>query len=425
MASSHSSQSRMHQERGYDYRFVDGLPSHDYICFLCNLVARDAQQTTCCGNVFCKRCLETSPKAKIGCPSCDSELNSLYMYFQDTNRITKINKLKVYCRNQEEGCVWEGELCDAQTHHDSCPYRQVGCPNQCTEAVRSMDLQQHLETQCPKREVECRRCKQIGEYAYISTDHSEDCPDLRIDCLNEGCQVKPKRRDMEVHRQQCPKETISCEYAKLGCEHVCPREDIADHNEKQVQGHLQLAINKLTILSTSFESRTGASKVHLLKMTSFSRLKEKEQVWHSPPFYAFPGGYKMCLRVDAGGHANGKGTHISAFLFLMAGENDGNLEWPMRGIFTIELLNQEKDQNHKKGLIRFVETRANEWNNKVRKDRAPSAWGIEKFVEHQDLKNELLPPQTQYLKDDSLYFRVTMTEQISKSKPWLAGAIHS
>ena len=31
---------------------------------------------------------------------------------------------------------------------------------------------------------------------------------------------------MGAHHQQCPKETISCE-------HVCLREDIADHNKKR------------------------------------------------------------------------------------------------------------------------------------------------------------------------------------------------
>ena len=417
------SESEDSYEGGYDYEFVSGPPSDDYTCLICSLVAREAQQASCCGKIFCKECLEKCARVKDSCPNCREDLNG--KYFPDRRAIRDINQLNVYCKNKDEGCTWEGELRQAQTHQDSCPYCQVQCPNQCTEAVRNMDLPHHLETECPKRKVECCRCKQIGEYAYISTDHSEDCPDVQIDCPNEGCEVKPKRMNMEAHRQLCPKEIINCEYAQLGCEHVCLRENIADHNEQSIQSHLQLAMKELTIHRTMLESRTGSPQGHVFKLTSFSKLKEKRQEWYSPPFYTFPGGYKMSLRVDAGGHKDGKGTHISAYLYLMAGENDNNLEWPMRGTFSMEILNQEKDGNHQEHSVHFAETRANKWNSKVMEGRATLGWGISKFFQNQYLEMESPPSETQYLKDDTLYFRVTMTEQISKSKPWLTGATSS
>ena len=226
------------------------------------------------------------------CPHCRENLNG--RYFPDRRAIRDINQSKVHCENKVRGCEWEGELRHAESHHDSCPYRHVECPNQCTKAVRSMDLPWHLETQCPNREVECEHCKQIGEHVYISTDRLEDCPDLQIDCPNKGCREKPKRKNIKAHRQPCPKETISCEYAKVGCEHVCLREAIADHNEKQMQSHLQLAMNKLVIHSTSLESKPGARK-GVFKMTNFTKLKEKKERWFSPPFYAFSGGYNISL----------------------------------------------------------------------------------------------------------------------------------
>ena len=160
-------------------------------------------------------------------------------------------------------------------------------------------------------------------------------------------------------------------------------------------------------------------------MANFTELKEDKEEWYSPPFYAFPGGYKMCLIVYAGGNGDGEGTHISAFLYLREGENDEDLEWPMRGTFSIELLNQEEDQNHKKQSVSFDETEENEWNSKVSNGRVLSGWGKHKFVGYEELKEESLPSQTQYLKDSTFYFRVTMTEKVSTSKPWLAGAIPS
>ena len=279
--------------------------------------------------------------------------------------------------------------------------------------------------ECPNREVECSHCKEVGKHAYISTYHLEYCSDLPIDCPNEGCTDKPKRKNITAHRQEYPKEIISCEYAKLGCKCVCLRENISEHDEKQVHGHLRLAMSELANLRTLFESGRRTPKEHVFKVTNFTKLKEERENWYSPPFYAFPGGYKMCLNIDAGGIGNGKGTYISAFLYLMAGENDENLEWPMRGTFSIELLNQKEDQSHKQRSLCFKDTEADSHNSKVSKGRASSGWGWNTFLKHQDLEKESLPPKTQYLKDDTLYFRVSMTKKISNSKAWLAGAIPS
>ena len=191
------------REGGYDYEFVGGLPFVEYTCLICSLVAREAQQASCCGKIFCRQSLEKSAKAKTNCPSYHEDLNG--KYFPDRRVNLNINQLNVYCKNKEEGCTWEGELQHVETHHDSCPHRQVKCPNQCTEAIRSVYLQQHLEAECPNRDVECGHCGQVGKHAYISTDHLEDCPDLQIDCPNEGCQEKPKRRKMEANRHNVQK----------------------------------------------------------------------------------------------------------------------------------------------------------------------------------------------------------------------------
>ena len=92
-----------------------------------------------------------------------------------------------------------------------------------------------------------------------------------------------------------------------------------------MQGHLQLAMNELANVRTLFESMTTAPKVCVFKLANFSKLKKKKAYTSSLPFDAFRGGYKMCLRVYAGGYGEGKGTHISAYLFLMAGDNDETL----------------------------------------------------------------------------------------------------
>ena len=50
------------------------------------------------------------------------------------------------------------------------------------------------------------------------------------------------------------------------------------------------------------------------------------------------------------------------------------------------------------------------WNSKVSNGNTSNRWGLQKFVQHQALQGESLPSQTQYLKNDTLYFRVTITK---------------
>ena len=72
-------------------------------------------------------------------------------------------------------------------------------------------------------------------------------------------------------------------------------------------------------------------------------------------FYTHPHGYKKFLRVNANGHGDGEGSHISVFVHLMRGEFDDHLKWPFRGDITIQLLNQleDKKQQHHTETIHF------------------------------------------------------------------------
>ena len=72
--------------------------------------------------------------------------------------------------------------------------------------------------------------------------------------------------------------------------------------------------------------------------------KDKNVDWYSPGLYTSPGGYKVCLCVNANGYGDGKGTHVSCFVCL---KYDDTLEWPFQGVVTVELLNQLEDTKTK------------------------------------------------------------------------------
>ena len=140
-------------------------------------------------------------------------------------------------------------------------------------------------------------------------------------------------------------------------------------------------------------------------MTEYSKHKRNDDVWYSPPFYTGPGGYKMCLRVDANGNDDGAGTHVSVFVYLMRGEHDDKLTWPFRGAITIQLVNQNRDQDHVKYNVVFDDRAAarKAVSGRVTEgEKAESGWGTDKFISHTKLEST-----KHYIKNDCIKFRVT------------------
>ena len=144
-----------------------------------------------------------------------------------------------------------------------------------------------------------------------------------------------------------------------------------------------------------------------LVMTEYSKHKSDidNSRWYSPPFHTGPGGYKMCLHVFANGNSDGAGTHVSVFVSLMRGEHDDKLTWPFRGAITVQLVNQNRDQDHVEYTAVFDDRVAAKEAVTGRVTvgiRAKSGWGKRKFISHNKLEST-----EQYLKNDCIKFRVT------------------
>ena len=80
-----------------------------------------------------------------------------------------------------------------------------------------------------------------------------------------------------------------------------------------------------------------------LTVNEFARRKASNEQWYSSSFYTHLRGYKMCLRVDANGCGDGKGTHVSVYAYLIRGEYDDLLKWPFQGSIVVQLCNQLED----------------------------------------------------------------------------------
>ncbi len=112
----------------------------------------------------------------------------------------------------------------------------------------------------------------------------------------------------------------------------------------------------------------------------------------------------MKIAVYTNGGGGCEGSHVSIFIYVIEGKYDDELNWPFVGNVDIELLNQLEDRDHHSMEVRLI---INAGGNGI---------GYPKYNPHSKLTLDSAS-NTQYLKDDTLYFRISV--EVSDHKPWL------
>ena len=394
---------------GYDFKFIE--TPDDLICVICQFVARDPQQVGCCGKIFCKSCIKAAKGKFSDCPNCRGSAKT----FSDQRSARQIKSLKISCKNEERGCTWVGKLEDYDSHDSGCEFAQVDCPNICSEQVLKCGLQNHLESTCPLRKVECEACRELVAQVDLQS-HLALCPDVTVLCPNKCDGDKLLRHQIPAHHIMCPKEVVTCSYSEAGCNVRLFRQDLQKHVSESTELHLKLAMEKISTLKQNLrytEERNRTPPV-TFKMPSFAEKKENDVNWISPKFYSHTGGYKMCLIVHPNGFGAGKGTHLSVYIHLVYGENDDNISWPFRGEVTVELLNQQQDASHHSYTCHFNDQTPSDCVDRVTTYGMNTGWGAPSFMSY-----KLLTPGTSYCKDECLYFRITKVTLSPPLQSWL------
>ena len=237
--------------------------------------------------------------------------------------------------------------------------------------------------------------------------HLEVCPKVKVECSK--CSRSVLRCDESDHPLDCPNEPVFCKYYNIGCGEKPLRKDLNNH-EENAQLHLSLATDKILKLTNMLVVKN----ILTFKINGYKEKQDKDHQFLSPAFRTSESGYKMCLRVDANGRGDAKGTHVSVFACLMKGDNNDSLFWPFTGTATVELLNQLEDKNHHKETIAFPAGRV--YTQRVVSRERGRGYGYPEFISHADLAYKPLT-NTQYLKNDTLIFRVFA--EAPDYKPWL------
>ena len=342
-----------------------------------------------------------------------------------------------------------------EDHTASCPFALVPCPNKCEEykgagelLLIRKNLDQHLKTKCPKRAYECPHCGEKGTFASITEDHDKVCEKKIVACSNKkcGCSLSMEQGKVEEHvSSNCEYTEVACVYESLGCGVRMLRKDreihkeedrgkhwaltqatvrkfseqvkiLTEHHDKEskqqeenyerLMGNVKLRDEQLKTLTDKNKMLSEGEAV-VLKLPGYINKKEKNVEFLFPPFFTHPNGYRMSLSIYANGYGDGNGTHVSIFIKLLEGRHDNQLHWPFLGTVTYELLNQLGDNNHHKVVSRLLVNN----NMKVGNKR-----GLIKFLPHSSLGHNTVT-NTQYLLNDTLYFRVSV--KVDDHKPWL------
>ena len=140
-----------------------------------------------------------------------------------------------------------------------------------------------------------------------------------------------------------------------------------------------------------------------ITMPDFEKHKAADDEWFSEPFYTHPGGYRMCLSVYTNGNRFGKGKYVSVYAYLMRGEYDDLLKWPLLCDITVQLLNQKEQHEH---TFNFGRRNDNDALRVTKSERAKGGWGEWNFISHTVLYRH----RDTYLKDGCIQFQITKVQ---------------
>ena len=230
------------QSGGYDCKFFI-TPPGALLCQICQLVARDPQLSVCCGNNFCKTCLDTRDDEE-GCPSCiDSDC--FFTTFPNKLSDREIKKLLIWCTKNEKGCVWRSELVNLEEHLNVCEFEDVECLQKCGLMIERVKMDDHLSNECPCRKVECEYCHVTGEYHMIVGQHREQCPKVPVSCPNECGLDCIGKDELQSHLRKCPQQKVHCKYHNIGCEARILNGSQDEHDDACMKEHFHLMRNEL------------------------------------------------------------------------------------------------------------------------------------------------------------------------------------
>ena len=366
---------------GYDCDFVNDPPKI-LECTICLLTLRDPHVISCCGNHFCRPCVERVQRDRKPCPLCNDPNFTVLLH---KGVMREINALLVRCPQKELGCGWEGELGQLQRHLDpgaglsesGCGFVEVGCVYECGGRFLRSELHVHELETCLRRPVEVMMASIVKRLDVLTVENQE----------------------IKAENQQLKREVVQLKDGLATKAEVTQLKDGLALSKAEVTRLSDVTAKELKLCAKtrdvdakylSLEERVHVTSTppFNFSMLNYDHFRSVGYVWNSEPFYSHHGGYKMRVQLYPGGLAigDGTGTHLAVYVFIMHGENDDKLQWPFRGSVTVQAYNRGTQTWDRTNVVRFAEAADHDCCGKPRADCiSNSGWGIPGFIANNDI----------------------------------------
>ena len=117
------------QSTGHECSFVEE-PSEDFFCPITYGLLLQPHLTLCCGKHISQEAAIRIEEKGGACPLCNAaHLNTVL----NKHFLRQVKELRVFCRHEDRGCDWQGELSDLERHVHSCP---MSCAEPMSELLK-------------------------------------------------------------------------------------------------------------------------------------------------------------------------------------------------------------------------------------------------------------------------------------------------
>ena len=417
-----------------DYDFVE-QPSQDFFCPVTFELLLEPQLTSCCGHHLSLEASTRLQREGKACALCNETGWSMML---DKFYRRRVHELRVRCPHRGSGCDWVGEVNGVERHADCCPKRAWECQYCGLKCTYGEGEGEHWPT-CSKFPKPCPNGCEVGSVERCNVEQHRSVCSLEPVCCEMrefGCSAVVPRKDLATHMRESQFQHLTG-MAVLNLQLTRQlQQDLAEKDKKIAQLQQEMAEQRQLLKEEMTKQRQEMEKtmveqkqetkkelaemregvqqicsttqhieVHtagpcgLCKVFTFgeySQCKSSGKEISNEPFYSHQNGYyKFSLHISYGWV-----WYIGARLYLLTGEYDDHLPWPVNVTVRLELLNQAGDHHH-------VE-RTKTW--KWRRDRRGGYEAIDdRLMSYIDLEKR--GDGVRYMMNNCLMFRLQLTVQ--------------
>ena len=259
-----------------------------------------------------------------------------------------------------------------EKHMPECKYVPLPCPNRCGVTCDREDMEDHMKM-CRLEEMVCKFSDIGCDGEYVREDEDEYTERntqkhlmlIAADAMETKQQLRKKLHEQK-HKLTEQEKKLGEQEQKLGeQEEKLDRQELklgeweqkCSKQEQTIQDFelkLEEQSKKLDLLQQDLNTKGQlldkviiySTRTFEMRNFSVEKAKDKHGDWKSPATYTHLHGYKFCIGVDANGEGLARGCGINVRLYVVAGEYDKGLKWPVEATFTVGLTGQSRQRRN-------------------------------------------------------------------------------